>query len=260
VDKESGLKGKLSADRTTIGTQLRFGSPAIAELCSRAGFDFVVIDCEHAPQTPSGVLAQLQGIGCGQASSVVRLLLNDVESIKLYLDMGAGGVLVPNIETASQADMGARACRYAPSGTRGFGPSRAAAYGLTADYFHHPHLSVYLPIIESETAVNNIDSILAVEGVDSFILGWADLSISLGVPLQANHPRVQDAMRTVAAAAKKAGKPAGAALYQDILDPKSYQRNIELGFHLLLAGVDEVMMASSCRGVVQSFQQAVREK
>lgn len=251
---QNRLKELMSAGKPAIGAQLRLGSSAVAELFGLAGFDWIVIDSEHAPQTPVGIQAQLQGICCSRATPIVRVHKNDPDLIRLYLDMGAMGIVAPFVNTAAEAELGAKACRYPPAGTRGFGPSRGAGYGLDREYFSRINDHVlYLPIIESAEAVRNIDEILAVEGVDSFILGPADLSISLGAPLDMEHPRMQEAIGTVAQAARRRGKPAGIGVYGDVFDVASFQRQIDAGFRLLLAGGDEWMLAAACRKVIDNL-------
>ena len=248
------LKERLSAGKVVLGAQMRFGSPAIAELFGRAGFDYVVIDGEHAPQNPVSVQAQLQAIGCTEATPIVRLGMNDPDLIRLYLDMGAMGIVVPFISTAQQARTGARACRYPPKGTRGFGPARAADYGLNTNYFREADDHVlYLPIIETAEAVAKIDDILAVEGVDSFTVGPVDLCISLGIPFELEHPRLMEALKKVATAAHRAGKPAGMGTYGDLTDPNTFKRFIDMGFTLLLGGGDEWLLSAACRNVMSTF-------
>ena len=182
---QNRIKDQFAAGKPAFGSQLRFGSPAIAELCGHSGFDFLIIDSEHAPQTPIGIQAQLQAIGNTPATPIVRLPRIDEEQIRLYLDMGALGILAPFVNTADQAAEGARACRYPPVGIRGFGPHRAAQYGLRTDeYFAEINdLVIFIALIETAEAVANIDEILAVEGVDTFVIGPVDLSISLGSAL-----------------------------------------------------------------------------
>ncbi len=258
-DKDrASLKQAISSGQVVVGTQLRLASPAAAELFSRAGFDFLIIDCEHSAQNPVGVHAQLQGIGCGSATPIVRLPNNDLDLIKLYLDMGAMGVVIPNLETAEDAQRGSSVLKYPPRGTRGYGPSRAAHYGLMPNYLASQTVDslVYMPIIESERAVKNIGEILAVDGVTTFAMGPVDLSFSLGVPMQFDHPRMQDAFRECLSAARRIGKPAGTAVYGDAANPASFQRRIEDGFTVLLAGVDEAMLADGAKRVLAACQKA----
>ncbi len=116
------MKEKLVTGKVVVGAQLRFGSPAIAELFGHAGFDYIVFDSEHAPQTPVGIQQQMQALAATPATPIVRMPKNDPDLMRPYLDMGAGGVLVPFINTAEEARLGARALRYPPVGTRGYGP------------------------------------------------------------------------------------------------------------------------------------------
>jgi 4-hydroxy-2-oxoheptanedioate aldolase len=243
------LKDLLETDKAAIGIQLRFGVAAIAELAGLAGFDWILLDSEHAPQTPTGIQAQLQAIGCTPATPIVRLGKNDPALIRLYLDMGAAGVAVPFINTAAEARMGADACRYPPQGTRGWGPHRAAAYGLQAeDYTAHSNENVlYFPIIETAEAVENIEAILAVDGVDSCIVGPVDLCYALGIPFQFEHPDYLQALDRVRRAADKAGKPAGLPLLGRMDDSENVRRQVDQGARLLLVGGDEPLLAAAFR-------------
>jgi len=247
------MKEKLVSGQMVLGAQLRFGSPAIAELFGHAGFDYVVFDSEHAPQTPIGVQQQMQGLAATPATPIVRMPKNDPDLMRPYLDMGAGGVLVPFVNTADEARLGARALRYPPQGTRGYGPARASKYGFDPGYFPaaDAHM-VYLPIIEDAEAVRNIDALLAVEGVDSFIIGPVDLSISLGIPMQFEHSRFKEAVREVIRAARAAEKPLGTAVYGgDMFSPDTYKCFLDQGFTLLLVGGDEWMLNATCRKLLE---------
>ena len=241
----------LAAGRVALGAQLRFGVPAIAELFAMAGFDFIVIDAEHAPQTPVGIQAQLQAVPGTHCTPIVRFGRNDPDEIRLALDMGAGGVLIPLVRTADDARRAMQACRYPPHGTRSYGPSRAHQYGFDRDYYPRSQPSVAcLVIIETAEAIENIDAILAVDGLDSFIIGPADLSIALGVPLDTQHPKVTQATDTVLAAARRAGKPAG--LVYNPSEPALMQRQVEQGARVLLASGDEWMLHDACQKVLAS--------
>ena len=247
------IKEKLDNNTPAFGAQLRFASPAIAELFGHSGFDYIVIDSEHAPQTPPGIQAQLQAIGNTPATPIVRLSRIDEEQIRLYLDMGAMGILAPFVNTAAQAEAGARACRYPPVGIRGFGPHRASQYGLNTDeYFSTINEQVlFIGLIETCEAVDNIDEILAVDGFDSFIIGPVDLSISLGVPFDYESQIFQDTQAKLAAAAHRAGKPAGIGVYRPAFEAQSLQRAIDDGFSLILAGGDEPFLTAGCQQLAQ---------
>jgi 2-keto-3-deoxy-L-rhamnonate aldolase RhmA len=250
------MKDKLAAGKVVVGAQLRFGSPAIAELFGHAGFDYVVFDSEHAPQTPAGIQAQIQALASTPATPIVRLVKNDPDLMRPYLDMGAGGLLVPFVNTADEARMGARATRYPPAGTRGYGPARASRYGFDPDYYKTANEAVaYLPIIEDAEAVRNIDALLAVEGVDSFVIGPVDLSFSLGIPMQFRHPRFLDAIQTVIRAGQASGKPLGTAIYGgDMFNPDTYKAFVDQGFTLLMVGGDEWMLNAACRKLIECVE------
>ena len=242
------LKERLGEGRAAVGAQLRFGSPAIAEMFGHAGFDWIVIDSEHAPQTPDGIQAQLQALGNTPATPVVRLPRVDEEQIRLYLDMGALGIMAAFVETPEDAEFGAQSCRYPPRGIRSFGPHRAGGYGLrTAEYLEKiDDLVSFIPIVESARAVENIEAILAVEGVDFPVIGPVDLSYSLGAPFEFESEGFQEAQARVAAAAAAAGKPAGLGIYRPAFEPASLERALEDGFRALLVGGDEPFLAAAC--------------
>jgi 2-keto-3-deoxy-L-rhamnonate aldolase RhmA len=251
------LKETLEAGGVAIGAQVRFGSAAIAELFGLAGFDFVVIDSEHAPQHPVGVQAQLQAISGTDATGVVRLGKNDPDLMRVYLDMGAEGIVAPFVNTDHEAKSGADACRYPPRGTRGYGPSRAASFGLNPDYAQQADDEIlYIPIIESAEAVEHIEEILAVEGVDTFLVGPVDLSYSLGVPWDFEHQKFLDAIKKVAEAARRAKKPAGLGVYGDLSDPGVFKRHMDNGFRVLLASGDEWMLSAASKKLLEVFNKA----
>jgi 2-keto-3-deoxy-L-rhamnonate aldolase RhmA len=138
-------------------------------------------------------------------------------------------------------------------GTRGYGPARASRYGLDGSYFSEANDNMlFLPIIEDERAVRNLDAILATEGVDSFIVGPVDLSISLGVPLQYDHPKFKQAIETVIRVGLASGKPLGTAIYGgDLFSPDTFKRFVDQGFTLLLAGGDEWILQAGCKRLLE---------
>lgn len=251
----SRLRDLLNEGKPAVGAQLRFGSPAVAELAGLAGFDWILIDTEHAPQTPVTVQAQVQAACCTPATPVVRITRTDPDLIKLYLDMGAMGIVVPFVNTPEEAKTGADACRYPPRGTRGWGPHRAAGYGLFEEEYTAgiDDAVVYLPIIESAEAVDRIDAIMAVEGVDGCIVGPVDLCISLGVPFRFDHPKYLDALSRVREAGQRAGKPVGHPLLGPVDDEENVRRQVEEGVRLLLVGGDEPVLKDGFRRAVEEL-------
>lgn len=254
---KGNLKSRIASKEVVIGAQLRFGSPAIAEIFGLAGYDYVLLDSEHAPQTPVGIQCQIQAAQGVGTTPIVRLGKNDPAGIQVYLDMGAGGIVVPMIRTAEDAKRGADACYYPPKGTRGFGPARADAYGLNEQYFAKANEKViFMPIIETVEAVENIESILAVDGMDTFQVGACDLSVALGVPFDYEHPRFKEAIQRTLTAASKAGKPAGMGVYGDFADSAVLKSFIDQGFTIFLAGGDQWILNAGCKRGIQSFEEA----
>ena len=251
----SRLRDLLEADEPAFGIQLRFGSPAIGELAGLAGFDWILIDTEHAPQTPVTVQAQIQAICCTPSTPIVRITRTDPDLIKLYLDMGAMGIVVPFVNTPEEAKLGADACRYPPRGTRGWGPHRAAGYGLFEEEYTAgiDDVVVYLPIIESAEAVEHIDDIMAVDGVDGCIVGPVDLCISLGVPFRFDHPKYLDALRRVREAGQQTEKPVGHPLLGPLDDEENVRRQVDEGVRLLLVGGDEPVLKEGLRRAVDEL-------
>jgi 4-hydroxy-2-oxoheptanedioate aldolase len=240
----------LTGEGFAVGVQLRFGSASIAELFAAAGFDFVVIDSEHAPQTPVGIQAQLQAVNGYACTPVVRVGSVEPAEIQLLCDMGAGGLLVPLVKTAADVERFVSACRYPPAGTRGFGPSRAHRFGFDREYWPRTTPAVVtMVIIETAEAVENIDEILAVDGLDTFVTGPADLSIALGVPLEIQHPKVEAAIARVLEAAKRAGKPAGVSFYPS---GAAIGRALEQGARLLLGGGDEWILQAGAAEMAEA--------
>ena len=246
------LKKQLETGNPAFGTQLRFGSPAIAELAGLSGFDWILIDSEHAPQTPVTVQAQLQAVGCTPATPVVRVARNDPDLIKLYLDMGALGIVVPFVNTPEEARLGANACRYPPHGTRGWGPHRAAGYGLFEEEYTAEinDTVMYIPIIETAEAAENIDGIMDVEGVNGCIVGPVDLCISLGIPFRFDHTAYIDALRRVREAGQRTGKPVGHPLLGSMDDEENVQRQVAEGVRLLLIVGDEPVLKDGFRRAI----------
>jgi 2-dehydro-3-deoxyglucarate aldolase len=251
MDMKNHFNELLTTGKVAVGAQLRLGVPAIAELFAVAGFDFIVLDGEHAPQTPVGIQAQLQAVNGFDCTPIVRLGRSDPDEIRLMLDMGAGGVLIPLLKTAGDVKKLVQYCRYPPAGTRSYGPSRAYQFGFDRDYYPRSQPSlVIMIIIETVEAVDNIDEILAVDGLDTFVLGLADLSVALGVPLEYQHPKVEAAVEKVLTAAQKAGKPSGVSFYPSNLP--SMRQRIAQGARVLLAGGDEWMLQEACQKMIES--------
>ena len=221
------LKEKLKKGQVVIGTFVGLGHPDVTERLSRLGFDWLLIDGEHAPLGLETMQQMMQAMNGSNCTPLVRPQWNDMVIIKRVLDIGAHGVLVPWVNTKEEAEYAVRACKYPPEGLRGYGPRRAALFD--PDYCKTANDEILVVVqIETRKAVTNIDDILSVKGIDACYIGPWDLSLSFGFyDPQWDNPQYIEAFDKVLAAAKKWGKPAGMFAVQD-----NIQWAIEKGFTL----------------------------
>jgi 4-hydroxy-2-oxoheptanedioate aldolase len=205
------LKRALREGRPQIGLWSQLASPTAVELLAGSGFDFLVLDTEHAPNELPGVLAQLRAMAEGTASAVVRVAWNDPVLVKRLLDVGTQSVLVPFVQDADEARRAVAATRYPPHGIRGVAlVTRASRYGRVRDYAHRAQGELCLVVqLETRAALANIESIAGVEGVDVLFIGPSDLAADMGHLGDSAHPQVRaaidDAVRRISATGKAAG-------------------------------------------------------
>ena len=189
-----------SADRPLAGMWVCSGSPLVAELCAGSGLDWLLIDAEHSPNGLESVLAQLQAVNGYPVQTVVRPPVNDTVLIKQYLDLGVQNLLVPMVNSAAEAESDVAATRYPPHGVRGVGSAlaRASRWNRIPDYLARAAETISLTVqVESGAAVDAVEEILAVDGVDAIFLGPSDLAASLGVLGQQEHPEVRAAVDSI---------------------------------------------------------------
>ena len=248
------LKAKLARNALTIGSWITLGHPSIAEIMAAAGFDWLVLDTEHSVLELNEVqmlIQVLEGRGC---PAIVRLTSNHPDQIKRVMDAGATGVMVPMIKTAADAEAAVRAVYYPPRGQRGVGLARAQGYGARFQQYRHwlEENAVIIAMIEHIDAVNAIDSILSVPGVDGYIIGPYDLSGSIGRPGEFDYPEVQSAIERVKEAGRRLGKPGGIHVVEPDLD--QLRHNIQAGFSFLGYGLDIRILDTVCRNHLQSIR------
>lgn len=228
-----------------MGAQIALSDPAIVEIFGRAGFDWLIIDTEHAANNTVTMRAFLQAAAHTEAIVLARPLCLDADEIRRFLDLGAQGILCPFINTGEEARRMVEACRYPPEGIRGYGPRRAGMYGFDADeYFRTANQAlICLPIIESSLAVKNIEDIVRVDGIDGVVIGPLDLSISLEVYKDFEHPTYLAAIEQVRQGCRKHKKAMGHGCYS-IEHAKSCAAQRD---GLLLIGGDDAFLASESR-------------
>ena len=235
------LKAALTRGDVQSGLWLAQASATIAEIAGNAGFDWCLIDAEHGPNTLTTIRAQLQALAGTPAAPVVRVPLGEDWMLKQVLDLGVQTVVVPMVDTAEEARRIAAAVRYPGTGSRGMGAvlARASGYGEIVDYVSSANDQIFLFVqIESEAAVENIDAIAAVEGVDGLFVGPADLSADMGFPGQPDADAVQSAIDHVYARTRAAGKVVGTVTF----DPQDFQPQVDRGVTFLGLGGDSILI------------------
>lgn len=229
---------KRSLDGTVrYGCWAGLGTAWSAEILATTGFDWLLIDGEHAPNPLPAVLGQLQAVAPYDSAPVVRAVNHDSALIKQLLDIGAQSLMVPMVDTAEQAEALVQATRYPPHGIRGVGGglTRATRWDAIPDYIENAHRELCLIVqIESPRGIDNVEAIAAVEGVDAIFVGPADLSTGAGHIGNPGHPDVQAMIRRALDAAKAAGKAAGILAPLET-DARAYA---EWGFDFIAVGID----------------------
>ena len=242
------LKAALARGDVQRGLWLGLGSAAVAELASRCGFDWCLIDAEHGPNDLQRIQAQLQAMNGAPAAPVVRVPVGEDWVLKQVLDLGAQSVLVPMIDTVEQAEAAVAAVRYPPHGRRGMGAAlaRASGYNAIADYSVNSNAEICLMVqAESRLAIDNIDGISAVEGVDVVFIGPADLSADMGYPGRPDAPEVLDAIDHAIARIRAAGKAPGIIAF----DLAEQSRYIDKGVQFLGVGADVTSLAAALKAL-----------
>ncbi|MES3003864.1 MAG: 4-hydroxy-2-oxoheptanedioate aldolase [Pseudomonadota bacterium] len=246
------FKAALAAKQPQVGLWLSMAQPYLAEVSATAGFDWLLIDGEHAPNDILTTLAALQAVAPYRAQPVVRVVSGEVHLIKQLLDIGAQNLLVPMVDTAEQARLLVSATQYPPLGIRGVGSAvgRASRWSGRADYLDNADGEVCL-LVQAETvaALKNLEAICAVDGVHGVFIGPADLAASMGHRGKPGHPEVQaaieQAMKTIIASGKAAGTLTS--------DPKLARRYLELGCTFVATGVDVLLFANAARKLAADF-------
>lgn len=236
--RENALRKKLAAGRKALGCWLSLGNAMTAEIAGLAGYDWVMIDHEHGPGDFQSAIGQMQALAAFDTTCLLRVPWNDPVYIKRALDAGAEGIMIPMIETATEAKDAVAACRYPPNGIRGAAVSsvRAADYGLAeADYVDRAEAELMIICqIETPTGINNIEEIAAVEGVDMLFVGPSDISTNMGYAKQRDHPEVKAVLADVETRIKAAGKWMGTVLRFG-LDPQDL---FDAGYDIVSGGSD----------------------
>lgn len=247
------FKRSMSSGESQFGAFLGLPGSSVAEIIAAAGFDWLLIDHEHAPFELSDILAHLQVIAPYDVAPIVRPVDHNPALLKKFLDIGVQSFLVPMVDTPEQARSIVRSLRYPPAGTRGLGASlaRAAGWGQVTDYLHKANDEICLLVqVETTEALHNLPQILQVEGVDGVFIGPSDLSASMGHVGDPAHPEVVTAISAGLESIAAAGKYAGVLC----LDPSLVETYRASGANFIAVGVDTMILGQGARSLVQTFK------
>lgn len=247
----TNFRSRLKAGETLYGTMVTIPTASTAELLSHIGFDWLFVDGEHGPLESAELLAILQAVG-GRAACVVRVPALDEVAIKKALDLGADGVIVPQVNSPDQAAAAVRFSRYSPDGARGVGLARAHGYGMTfSDYVTSANERISV-VVQAEhiEAVENIEEIVKVEGIDAVLLGPYDLSASMGKMGQVDDHAVVQAVDHVILTCQSAGIPIGYfGVNADAVKPY-----IARGCSFIVAGVDTLLLGTAAKRTLSALR------
>ncbi|WP_084462624.1 HpcH/HpaI aldolase family protein [Oceanibaculum pacificum] len=252
MSTDKSLKQRLNEGQPTLGCFLNMANGMAAEICARAGFDCVLIDCEHGPGDILAAIHQMQAAQAAGCPATVRVPWNDAVYLKRILDAGAQGVMIPAVSSAAEAAAAVAACRYPPRGVRGiaFPIIRASGYGTDLPNYLEKTVDELLIMAQIETpgGVENAAAIAATDGIDLIFVGPMDLSAGLGYFAQPDHPAVRTVIAGVQQAVKAAGKRIG------IIPTPGYDARalFEQGFDMVLDGADIAFLRDGAMAKVRA--------
>ncbi|MDN7588884.1 4-hydroxy-2-oxoheptanedioate aldolase [Burkholderia seminalis] len=252
------FKAALARGDAQVGLWLGLANPYSAEVVAGAGFDWLLIDGEHAPNTVPTILTQLQAIAPYPSHPVVRVPWNDPVIVKQVLDLGAQTLLVPMVQSADEARAAVAATRYPPHGIRGVGSAlaRASRWNRVGDYLHRANDEMAVLVqVETRAGLEAIDAIARVDGVDGVFIGPADLAADLGHLGNPGHPVVQAAIDGAIRTIKAAGKAPGILS----ADEAAARRYLDAGALFVAVGVDATLLARSAERLAAQFNGKGRE-
>lgn len=244
------LKTKLNNNQLAIGGWAMISHAAIVEIMAATGIDWVCIDLEHTSTTYTDVENMVRAAQLHQTPALCRLTSNDEDQIKRVMDIGASGIIVPMVKTAAEARAAVQAMHYPPLGHRGVSLHRGAGFGETFKEYQDWLINDAVCIVQIEhiDAVNNLEEILAVQGVDGYFMGPYDLSASMGLTGQLDHPDVVAAMTRVRDVAASMGKPGGLHIVEP--EPERLEDAISKGFTMLGYSIDARIIDTVMRQMI----------
>ena len=250
------LKAKLANNEAIIGTWVSLADPAVTEILCSVGFDFLLLDGEHAPINETVLKKLLLAVNGSDTAIMFRVRKNDEALIKVALDLGVDGLFVPMVNSADEARQAVQATRYPPLGKRGIGPWRASNYYQNmADYVAQANEQITLILqIEDIAALPHLDEILSVQGFDAAFIGPADLSASLGLFPNTQHPIVIETIELITQKCLAAGIPLGI----DAASPEHITQMRQQGLQIFTYGMDVSYLIDGSRAAASEARLATQ--
>ncbi|RXG97235.1 aldolase/citrate lyase family protein [Bradyrhizobium vignae] len=248
----NNFKAALAKGEPQIGLWCCLADTVAAEISAGAGFDWLLLDCEHSPNDNRTILTQLQAVQAYPITAMVRPPTGNAVTIKLLLDIGAQNLLIPMVDTAEQAKLLVAATRFPPDGVRGVATqTRATRWGRVQHYLKSAREEIGLFLqVETKEALSNIEEIACVDGVDGIFIGPSDLAATLGHLGEPTRPEVQRMIEEALRSVRAAGKPAGILTPDETLA----RRYLELGATFVAVGIDTMLLARASSALLERFR------
>jgi len=253
------LKKKLLNHDLTVGSWITIGNPIVAEIMAQAGFDWLTIDMEHSAITLDITQDLIRIIELHGVPPLVRVGHNEPNLIKRVMDAGAEGVVVPMVNSKINAEKAVSSVKYPPVGFRGVGLARAQKYGADFEEYRkwNQENSIVIVQIEHIDAVNNLEEILSVKGIDGFIVGPYDLSASMGFPGQFDHPDVKKALMHIESTAQSLNVLSGFHVISPEIN--AVKEKLKHGYRFIAHSLDILFLGEACRNSVKSCNDMIKE-
>lgn len=245
LDAIKRIREKLHARRVSIGSWMQIPHPSVAEIMGQAGYDWVAVDMEHGSIGVNQLPDLFRALELGNTLPLVRVARGHAKDCKQALDAGAGGIIVPMIENAEQLMEVRDACRWPPAGIRGVGFSRANLFGEQFDVYREEAQAPFLvAMIETISALESLKEILDVDGLDAILIGPYDLSASMGLTAQFDHPDFCETIELIRGFAEAMSIPAGVHVVEPL--QAQLQKSLEDGYRFIAFSIDAVFLANTC--------------
>lgn len=246
LERNRRIRASLTAGRPSVGSWMQLANSSVAEVMGQAGYDWVAVDMEHGSIGVAQLPDIFRALELGDTQPLVRIARSDATLCKDALDAGAGGVIVPMIESAVQLEAVRDACRWPPAGSRGVGFSRANLFGKHFEaYAAEAQAPLLVAMIEHIRAVDDLDEILGVAGLDAILVGPYDLSASMGRTAQFDRPEFRQTLDRIRAAADMRGVASG--IHVVTPSPAELERRVQEGYRFLPFGIDALFLHTAAQ-------------